>query len=102
MIEIKLPKEIKIGGLTFESRWDEETKRRLDEIRHTGQASYAAQEIRLHPDTSPEQFSLNFIHEVLHHIDSVYCNDSIVEKDISGLSNGLHQVLEQLGVRFTK
>lgn len=47
---------------------------------------------------SDSELTQNFIHEITHVIDEVFLNNSLSEEQINGLSQGLTQVLPQLGL----
>ena len=100
MIEIKLPKKIKVGGLTYKIHLDK--KGQLQSDHNWGKTSAILQEVSLEVNATPERFSSCFIHELLHIADTVYLNDQLTEQQVSVLANGLHQALESMGVRFVK
>lgn len=102
MILIKIPKRIKVGGHIYRIKTDRGTQKRLEAAKLFGQWDSLNQEIRLYLTSTPDRLSHTFIHETLHAIDDVYCNSHLSEDDIDALCAGLHQVLEQLKVRFVK
>lgn len=102
MIEVKLPRSIKIAGTDYKIKSDPKTDRDLDAHQWKGSSSPYEQEIEISTRSLPQQFSETFIHEVLHRVDGHYNNNKLDEGDIDRLSNGLHQVLEQLGIRFVR
>ncbi len=102
MIEVKIPKKIKIGGFTYTVKLDKATALEMKKQNLYGQCVGTAREIRLDTDQSAEQISATFIHEVIHAVDDVYTNSSLTEMENKGLANGLYQVIEQLGIRFVK
>ena len=102
MIEIKLPPKVKVAGITYNIIFDERTKILLEEKKLYGQSSSTAQEIRLTHNVPPDRFSEVFIHELIHCIDAGYLAETLEEREIVGLACGLHQVFEELGIRFIK
>ncbi len=99
MYEIEIPESIKVGGCDYTIYIDTPTDRELELDSHIGQHSDLLKRIRIRSSLLPQQFSEVFFHEVLHAVSCVYCAD-LEERQVVGMSNGIHQVLEQLGVRF--
>lgn len=100
--EVKIPKRLKMGGHNYSILQSKRTTDSLEDISYWGRHSHRFRHLELNNTASSEQLSETFIHETLHAIDNVYLNDSLEEKQIANLSEGLFQVLEQLGVRFVK
>ncbi|MBU2052428.1 hypothetical protein KKH13_04465 [Patescibacteria group bacterium] len=97
---IEIPDTVKIGGFDFKVVQDEATNVELRANSCWGDYSAPLKRIRLQTDTLPQECSHVFLHEVIHAINGVYLSYSLQEAEITGLSNGLFQVLDQLGVRF--
>jgi len=102
MIEIKLPKSIKVGGFDYKIDISLRRDKQLKDNDNWGEHSGRNREISIVSDCSPQQFSSTFIHEALHAVDCVYQQSELTDKQVSALSHGLHQVLEQLKIRFVK
>jgi hypothetical protein len=102
MHEIKIPKTIKIGGFDYKIEMTEEARADLDSRNRHGEHASVLRRIRIRPNDLPQQTSQTFLHEVVHAIDDIYLDYSLEEKEVGQLANGLLQVFEQLGVRFTK
>lgn len=102
MIEIKIPHSFRVGGFTYRIRQGNEVHDNLEELGRWGQHSGVHHRIDLDCAANPEQLSKTFGHELLHAVNFIYCGDKVSEDDIQGLSQGLFQVMEQLGVRFVK
>ena len=102
MHEIVLPETIKVGGFDYPILINDEVNRALEDNRWRGEHSDLWKNIKILSRLDPQSFSATFIHEVLHAINSVYLDSDLREYQIAAISNGFHQVLEQLGVRFIK
>ena len=102
MYEIKIPKEIKVGGSDYTIKVDDVTLSYLKDHSNRGECSHRNRIIGLDNSQSPQDFSETFIHECCHAVDTIYCNDELSEWQIRGIASGLHQILEELGVRFVK
>ena len=96
-----IPSSLKIGGFTVSVCMDKETQKLLDEKCIYGQYSSLQLQIRLKNDLIPELFNYTFLHELIHAIDNIYCSDKLDEGTVNGIANGLLQVFEQLGIRFS-
>ncbi len=98
-MKIKIPKTIKVGGfdyrITFDLVNDEEGSK-------WGWWRNFPQEIELSKEAPEQRRSHTFIHELLHAIDDTYLGNKLSEDEVIGLTTGLHQILEQLGIRFVK
>jgi hypothetical protein len=100
MIKVKLPKTLKIGGFDYKIKLDNKTTTDLSDRQRYREHSESFREIRLNTNFSEQQLSASFIHEVLHSVDTVYNHFELEEKENGLLANGIHQVLEGLGIRF--
>ena len=97
---MKIPDKILVGGHTYEVVVGNDRGLESEGLR--GSHSGFLRKIELRSEMSDEELSCTFIHEILHAINEVYINSVLIEREVDGLANGFHQVLEQLGVRFTK
>jgi len=102
MPEIKIPKNLKIGGFNYKVRTDRRTAEGLDADGKWGSHRPTSREILIDTTASSQQISASFIHECLHAIDGVYAEACLSESQNKSLSAGLHQILEQMKVRFVK
>lgn len=102
MIEIKLPKKIKVGGYDYSVILSVRGNNEVRSSNRIGETSHYSQKITIETDLTEQKFSETFIHEVIHSVDVIYSDSSLSESQVSQISNGLFQVLEQLGIRFVK
>lgn len=101
MYDIEIPKVIRVGGFDYDILCNEDRDKDLENRNRWGEISSYFKTITLRSKASPQQFSENFIHEALvHAVDHIYLGDSLSENQTTVFSHGLHQVLEELGVRF--
>ena len=100
MIEVKIPKSIKIGGFTYKIDMSQTRDSELKNNGNFGECSVIPRKISIATNLHPQQTSETFIHEVLHSIDDVYGHYQLTEEQCKHLSSGLLQVFEQLGIRF--
>ena len=91
-----IPKELKVGGRTFKVKHPHYSKHRA-----WGSILYNSSEIRIYryglkpPEKASKQtMEEPFIHEIIHAIDFVYNYDSLPEKVVGRLAEGLYQVLQ--------
>ncbi len=100
--EIKIPRRIRVGGYDYtigmSTAFDKELHSDGDKV----QASSRLRRIIVSSVLSPQDFSETFIHEILHAVDDIYANSSLIENQNYLIANGLFQVFEQLGIRFVK
>ena len=102
MKEIKIPKSIQMGGFDYTI---ETGKKVSSELNSRGAWGVTAQDlltIRLDYNASPQQLSNTFLHESIHAIDHIYLQDVLKDDQVAVIANGLHQLLEQLGIRFVR
>jgi len=93
---LKVPRRIQVGGHLYQIRFNPAVQ---DDDRW-GQVNNRTQTIDLDPDRPLSQRRCVLIHEILHIINNVYANQALEEKTIDAISEGLNQVLPQLGVEF--
>ena len=98
-MKIKVPKSIKVGGFDYKVIFKDGESQDGEKW---GWWRNDPQEIEVRGDAPPQRFSSTFLHEVMHAVDDTYLGSKLVESDIVGLVAGLHQVLEQLNIRFVK
>jgi len=101
LIEIPIPETIKIGGLDYRVRFDAESQKELKYDSRWGCVVHSKQEISFDIDASPQRLSEAFIHEMLH-LAERNSEEDLDEKIIGRLGRGLHQIMEQLGIRFVR
>lgn len=97
---IKIPRAIKVGGFTYPVRRDKRASDDLAAKDCWGDSRDLLKDIRLDTSSSPQQTNATFLHELLHTIDVIYLEGKLEEKTIRALAHGLHQVLEEMKVRF--
>ncbi len=98
-IDINVSKGIKVAGHTYKVKSGGQINTRLKEGEYYGRCYQSEREILLDDSFSKEQVSNSFIHEVVHAIDSAFVI-RLNESQVKRLSNGLHQVLSDLGLSF--
>ena len=93
---MKIPNKIRIAGHDYKVKWDDKNLPKEDSI---GDIDNDFKEIRLckHYKSkrarAQSEIERCLFHEILHGIDCHYNNDSLSEKAVDRLSNGLYQVL---------
>ena len=100
MYLIKIPKSVKVGGFSYKVRASKRIDAELRDAHRRGSHSEFLRELDIASSSSPQEESCTLIHEILHAVDTVYLNGALEEGQVTSLSNGIHQVLEQLKVRF--
>ena len=96
---MKIPEFIKVGGHTYEIIIDEDLW--FNEGHH-GTTNYSTQKIRLSTQGHVEVRGTTFLHEILHVIDRVLNLNSLDERTVDILSEGLFQVLSEMGITFER
>jgi len=94
---MKIPDKVKIAGHYYKVIWDDKglIKKHL-----IGQSSNDFKEIRLckhyksKRSRARSEIEETFLHEIIHTVDRHYNNDSLSEKTVDRLSQGLYQVLK--------
>ena len=94
MLKVKVPQTIQVGGHIY-SIW---FNRELDDEEHYGVTHHRKLTIEINP-TRPESQQVEALwHEWLHLVNNTYCNRRLDEEMLEGLSEGLCQVWQQLGI----
>ena len=91
-------KPIEIGGFDFKVIYPYIFKERYDLCAQIDRTDEEIRIARKDESGSPycqHKLEESILHEILHGIDYIYNNDSLTEKQIEGLSMGLHQVLQK-------
>ena len=101
-MEIKIPKTIKVGGLDYHIRMDKETDVELDARQHYGECATYLKRIRLNSRLDNQQLNVTWYHELVHAVDDVYLGECLDESVIKQMAHGLHQIFDQLGIKFVK
>jgi len=96
---MKIPKRIPIAGHWYDIVYAEHLRRDEGLI---GAITYNKFLIELDPDVDSRGIGETFIHETCHMVNKHFCNNRMAEDDINGFSEGLHQVLNYLGIVFTR
>ena len=99
-MSVEIPKTIKVGG--FDYRIIFPKKIEDDCGAHWGHWNHCPPEIQLSQEADEERTSATFLHEIIHAIDDTILGGRLEEHDVKNLEAGLHQVMEQLGVRFVR
>ena len=85
---MKIPNQIKIGGLTYKIEI-------MKECEGWGKAITGKQIIQLESDQTKEHMEVTLLHEILHAI-----NIEIPETTIHNIANGLYQVIKDNRLKF--
>jgi len=91
---------VKVGGHDYSVLSGKQTSRQLLSGGYRGTHSPLLREIEISEDFSPQDTSCTFIHEICHAVNTIYMNGKLGEEDIEVLANGLHQIAEELEIRF--
>jgi len=104
MIKIKIPKKIKSAGFKVEVLLDDKTSKELKVDKFYGMwfSLTEGKFIKIDNTQSECELSNTFIHEIIEMINVIYLDGDLKHRHITAISNGLHQMLEDLGVRFVK
>ena len=102
MIRIPLPQRLKVGGHTYSIETSAKINAELNSRNAWGLHNATFRRIQLDTSSSEAQFSQAALHEFLHAVDTVYSDGNLSDLTVSTLSEGLLQILEQLGVRLVK
>ena len=91
-----IPKELKVGGRIFKVKQPHDSKQNA-----WGSVLYNSSEILIYryglkplEKASKQTMEESFIHETIHAIDFVYNYDSLPEKVVGRLAEGLYEVLK--------
>ena len=98
-IEVSIPKSIRIGGRWYELRLEPHL---IVDTENRGECYNRDGIIKVEPRIQPELRIITLIHELLHAIGAVYMGNELFlhDPELESLSNGLYQVLTDLGIRF--
>jgi len=94
---MKIPKKIKVAGHYYKIKWDDKGLAKKGLV---GQGNNDFKEIHLckHYKSkrarAKSEIEETFMHEILHTVDRHYNNDSLPERVIERLSQGLYQVFK--------
>ena len=97
---MKLPGTIQVGGFTYTIDSSEQAALELENKNCYGDHSSLLKRVRLNRNASQQQLDNDFLHEILHAVNHVYFDGKTDEAVLCGLTNGLQQVLNQLGIHF--
>ena len=93
---IKVPKTIKAGGHTYTILFSTE----LNDRNEWGATNHRTQIIEINMTRPVSQVATSLIHEVLHCVNHVYYGSQLEVRGIEQFSEGLYQILEQLGIEL--
>lgn len=100
VIKVNICGGIKVGGFDYVIDMSEQAHRNLLSRGNYGECSPRNKTILIDYQGSEQEISETFIHEIVEAINPIYCASSLTHEQITQLSNGLHQVIESLGIRF--
>lgn len=96
MLKIKVEKQYQVGGHIFTVVLDPDLEKRKD----WGVIDHLSLRIYINPTRPESQILESLVHELLHAIDGIFVADSLSEAQVSGLAQGLLQILTQHGVEL--
>ncbi len=99
-LRVDVTKGIKVGGLDYRVDLSEAAGKHCNSENRLGTCTFTEQLIRVDASWGEQRTSGTFLHEVVEAVNEEYCEHKIDHEVISRLANGLHQVMESLGVRF--
>ncbi len=97
---LRIPETLKVGGFDYEVRRGSEVTKGLEERSNFGECNNGHRWISVCHNLDSQQTSSTLCHEMVHAVDHVYLGDKLDEAQTHGLTMGLLQVFEQLGIRF--
>ena len=100
MTDISVKNGFQCGGFKYRVLFDEDTREEMASRGTYGNSSHSRGNVRIDPSIGVDHISNTFTHEILHVSDNIYLNGVLTEDQVVALANGLHQILESLGVRF--
>lgn len=95
-MKVAIPPTTQVGGHKHEIVF---TKDLIDEGLY-GRVNHRTLRIELNPVRPESQQMEALLHEIIHVVSGVYCNNHLSEDDVSGVSEGLCQVMRQWGIEF--
>ena len=96
---MKIPKSIKVGGHTYQIEYVNDLVRDDNQL---GVMCWQLGKLRLEARQSGNFIASTFLHEILHAIDRHYNSRRLSEEDTDRLSEGLFQVLSDMGITFER
>ena len=94
--KVQVPNIITIGGHPYKVEFDSE----LEIENNGGKVPYYRGKILINPFRPSDWIMTALIHEVLHIVDIVYCQNNLTEDSVLGLAEGLTQLFTELGIDF--
>jgi len=94
---MKAPKTFPMGGFTYRVRQTATLNASCGLI---GAHEARRRLIQIDKLQSKESKNECLWHELLHAINNVYCNNTLDERDVDGVANGLYQFMKSIGVEF--
>ena len=92
---------IQVGGFRYSVEAGSDAARDCRRETRYGSCDNVELVIRIDSKWGECRTSETIIHEMLEAVVYIYLNGELKHKDLSLIANGLHQVMESLGVRFT-
>ena len=93
-MDFRIPSSFRLSGINHSVKFNPQLAR---DSRLHGSSTFATHSIELDSTNSPEQQKVTFLHECLHHIDSLY-DAGLKESQVTRLAHGLHELIQQLEV----
>ena len=96
-MKIKVPREIKVGAHSYKVSYDAKLEERSKKIGFTDITNGI---ILIEPQQMNSAKLDVLIHELLHPIDFYYCAKTLTEEQVIGITTGLVNILDGLGIEF--
>ena len=101
VIEVPVPNVIRFGGFTYKQKFGGKTNWGLRGDNYSGTHCHLLQEIEIATDLGEEHMTNALAHEWSHAINKIYLAGALEETQIELFGNGLHQLFNELGIKFS-
>lgn len=96
-MKIPAPTEIQVGAVHYTIQLVDDLHR-FDALR--GEVCHNRLIIRLEKRMIPIEKTATLWHEIIHAVDQIWLSHSMADSQVDALANGLHQVLEGMGIEI--
>lgn len=100
MIEIVIPESIKVGCYEYTIDTSGVLNSQLEADHKRAWCVFVDHTIHISSKLDQQDIMNCFCHEVVHCIDAAYLNQELPENQVAIIGNALHQVLNDMGIRF--
>jgi len=97
--QVDISNGFEIGGYHIGVKMNDEARKRCQARDVYGSCSLMLEEMLLDASQTSNKLSNTFIHETVHLVSDLFAL-GLEEEAVIALGNGMHQVMESLGVRF--